>query len=227
MNWVQLLWNGMPAGKFDDVGVYVRFWFLGETCTCTWTCGGSLGVPLLWGMLRWRDYTNCYILLDNNGLTSSWTSSGMSIRAKWTAEWQTKSSSKSKGKPWKKNCNPWKKLDARYPKSPRQRYFDAFISQSTDTFYTRQLLHQATFTTSTLVTKHLLYRTLLTSDTFYTRQFLQQTTFTPGTIYNVYTRHFLHQTPFTTHNFDTRHLLHQTIFTTNNFYTKQHLQRLH
>ena len=42
-----------------------------------------------------------------------------------------------------------KQLDAGYPESPRQRYFDAFISQSMDTFYTRQLLHQAPFTSST------------------------------------------------------------------------------
>ena len=48
--------------------------------------------------------------------------------------------------------NPSTKLDAGYPESPRQRYFDVFTLQSMDTFYTRQLLHQGPFTTFTLDT---------------------------------------------------------------------------
>ena len=84
------------------------------------------------------------------------------------------------------------KLDAGYPESPRQLYFDVFISQTMDTFYTRQLLHQAPFTIF-FCTRHLLYQTPSTPDTCYTRQLLQQTTFTPGTLY---TRNLLHQTTF-------------------------------
>ena len=107
------------------------------------------------------------------------------------------------------------KLDAGYPESPRPRYFDVFIyiyiSQSMDTFYTRQLLHQAPFTTFTLDTFYT--RHLSTPDTCYTRQLLQQTTFTPGTFY---AGHLLHQTPFTP---DT--LLHQTRVTPYTFYNKQ------
>ena len=50
------------------------------------------------------------------------------------------------------------KLDAGYPESPRQRYFDILISQSKGTFYTTQLLQQNTFTPGTIdnfFTRHL------------------------------------------------------------------------
>ena len=137
-----------------------------------------------------------------------------------------------------------KQLDAGYPESPRQRYFDAFISQSMDTCYTWQLLHQAPFTTFTLdtfYTRHLLHQTLVTPDNFYNKQLLHQAPFTPETFY---TRHLLHQTPLTPdtfytkqilqqtaftpgtlYNLYTRHFFHQTPVTTDNFYNTQLLHQ--
>ena len=118
-----------------------------------------------------------------------------------------------------------KKLDAGYPESPRQRYFDAFISQSMDTFYIRQLLHQApfsTFTLDTFYTRHLLHQTPVTPSNFYNKQLLHQAPFTPETFY---TRHLLHQTPLTPNtlynNFYNKQLLHQAPFTPGTFCTKQ------
>ena len=65
-----------------------------------------------------------------------------------------------------------------------------------DTFYTRQLSHQALFTPETLCAK-----------------------LAPN---NFDTTHLLHQTPFTPNNFYTRQLLHQTTCTTNNkFHTRR------
>ena len=139
--------------------------------------------------------------------------------------------------------NGEKILDAGYPESRRQRYFDGFISQSMDTFYTRQPLQQTTFTRGTLdnfYTRHLLHQTPSAPHTRYTTQLLQPTVFTPGTLLTknllhqarftpdtFYNRQFLQQAIFTpstlytgtvyTKNFYTRHLLHQTPFTTNNF----------
>ena len=128
------------------------------------------------------------------------------------------------------------KLDAGYPESPRQRYFDILISQSKGTFYTTQLLQQNTFTPGTIdnfFTRHLWHQTTLQQtitpgtllhttpfrpDTF-THQtsftpdhFLQQNTFTPGTLHNFYTRHLWHQATFTTNDFYTRHPFTQDTF---------------
>ena len=97
----------------------------------------------------------------------------------------------------------WQKLDAGYPESPRQWYFDLLISQSMGTFYTGQLLQQNIFTPGTL-------------DNFYTRHLWHQTTFTTN---NFYTRH-----PFTPDIFYTRRLLHQTPLTPGTFYNRQFLQ---
>ena len=110
-----------------------------------------------------------------------------------------------------------RKLDAGYPESPRQWYFDVFIPQSMDAFYTRKLLHQAPFTIfalDTFCTRHLPHQTRVTPD------ILQQTTFTSGILY---TRNFLHQT------FYNKQLLHQapfTTFTLDTLYTRHLLQLL-
>ena len=69
-----------------------------------------------------------------------------------------------------------------------------YLYRTMDTFYIRQLLHQAPFTTFTL-------------DTFYTRHLLHQTPVTPDNFYN---KQLLHPAPFTPETFYTRHLLHQT-----------------
>ena len=144
----------------------------------------------------------------------------------------------------------WQKLDAGYPESPRQWYFDLLISQSMGTFYTGQLLQQNIFTPGTLdnfYTRHLWHQTTFTTnnfytrhpftpDIFYTRRLLHQTPLTPGTFYNrqflqqraqkhkhSHTRQLLQQntfTPGTLDNFHTRYLWHQTACTTNNFYTR-------
>ena len=47
-----------------------------------------------------------------------------------------------------------KQLDAGYPESPRQLYFDVLISQSMGTFYARQLLHHTIFATKHFYTRH-------------------------------------------------------------------------
>ena len=94
-------------------------------------------------------------------------------------------------------------------------------TSSSDTFYTRHLLHQTTFSLNTFYNRHLLHQTPFTPDTFYsrhifTRHLLHQTPFT--------TTHLLHQTPFTPDTFYTRHLLHQTTqFTPNNTVYTRHL----
>ena len=108
-----------------------------------------------------------------------------------------------------------------------------------DTFYTRHLLHQTTFslntfTTGTFYTKHLVHQTPFipgtsSPDTFYTRHLLHQTPFTPGTFYTK--QHRLHQTPFTPNNtvytrhLFTRHISHQTPFTPDNFHNRQLLHQ--
>ena len=137
---------------------------------------------------------------------------------------------------------PKKLLDAGYPEIPNQRYFDVFISQSMDTFYITQLLHQAHFTTFTLdtfYTRHLLHQTPVTPDNFYNKQFLHPAPFAPETFYtrhlshqtptpltpdtfynNLYTKHPLYQSPFTPER-----LLHQTIFTLDTFYTRHLLHK--
>ena len=94
-----------------------------------------------------------------------------------------------------------------------------FISgtSSSDTFDTRHLLHQTTFSLNTVYNKHLLHQTPCRPDTFYTR--------------HIFTRHLLHPTPLTPNTFYTKHLytkhllnqalLHQTPFTPDTFYTRQ------
>ena len=104
-----------------------------------------------------------------------------------------------------------------------------FISgtSSSDTFDTRHLLHQTTFSLNTVYNRHLLHQTPCRPDTFYTRHIftrhlLHPTPLTPNTFY---TKHLLYQTPFKPGTFYTRHLLHPTPFTPDNFFTKHILQQ--
>ena len=104
-----------------------------------------------------------------------------------------------------------------------------FISgtSSSDTFDTRRLLHQTTFSLNTVYNRHLLHQTPCRPDTFYTRHIftrhlLHPTPLTPNTFY---TKHLLYQTPFKPGTFYTRHLLHPTPFTPDNFFTKHILQQ--
>ena len=89
-------------------------------------------------------------------------------------------------------------------------------------------LCQTPFTTDTFYSKHLLHQTPSTPDTFCERHVLQETPFTPANFLHQtpFARDaWLHHTPFTPVTFYTRHLLHQTVFTTKNFYTKNPLHQ--
>ena len=123
--------------------------------------------------------------------------------------------------------NGEKILDAGYPESQKQRYFDVFISQSMDTFHTRQPLQQTTFTRGTLdnfYIRHLLHQapSTPTPHTLYTTQLLQPTVFAPGTLL---TKNLLHQAPFTPDTFCTRQFLQQRTFTPRTPYTRHRLHQ--